>query len=619
MLRAGISSARLCALAAVVCMLGVVVGNAEAGGASQATASHESAGVRQELARTSQRSGPFVGESTPAGAHWKLPADAKLIEADTTADSYTWSLPNGHRLTRVFANPVNRRAADGGWQHMSPGELAQARSLSTSDSQALAADAERPIGQKPEAACTISSSEPTKAACGGSVSVGHTSSPASTKRGLVKFTLPYDSEELTILSAQLEMDVGTTTGKEAQAMGIYRVITPWTTSATWNTSNGASNWKTAGGDFAANAEAAINPSVGAAKGWVYWNPTEMLQRWFNGKAAPVGQSDEDLGFLVKDVSESSASNIVSFDDSEYENEPSLSYESAPRGVGVGSQYTLLNTDLTPTSTMSVNVASGDLMLRSTDLEIPAVGLSFSSERYFNSLSPAPYGYGESWGDSNSSHVQVESEGSLAYTDSTGGAFAFLKSGANYITPAGIDANMCGEGSEAPCPKELPKGTKYELIFEPSQVHVDFGRKGPGGEGYFPVSVEDRYGNALKASYSSGLEDPSKWTDTEGRKIEYTQTEPYEGYTKITDVSGERSVSFKYETIEEWKELVKTTDADGKSTTYGYGPDIEANLVHKITDPDGHVTLLEYGEGGRIAKIVLTTNYEHTTWTKTSFS
>ncbi len=622
MLRVWAWGARLCVLVGCVWAVVAVSGAAaQAGSTSEASVSHESVGVRRELAATFQRTGPFVGPATPAGETRSLPAGAKLIEGDTTADSDTWTLPDGHHLTRVFANPINHQVAGGSWQPMSAAERASAKQDTAAQpaSGVVPDTEERPLGQQPEAACTISSSEPTHAACGGSISAGHTSSPASTKRSLIKFVMPYDSEELTILSARLELDIASSTSKEAQAMGVYRVITPWTTSATWDTSNGSSAWKTRGGDFAENSEAAINPSVGSTTGWVYWNPTEMLQRWFNGTGAPTGQSDADLGFLVKDVNESSANNLVTFNDSAYENEPSLSYESAPRGVGTGSQYTLLSTNLTPTSTMSVNVASGDLMLRSTDLVIPGRGLSFSSERFFNSLSASPYGYGESWGDSNSSHVQVEGEGSLAYTDSSGGVFAFLKSGSNFITPAGIDATMCAAGSAAPCPTELPSGVIYRIIFEPSQVHVDFGRKGPGGEGYFPTVVEDRYGNKLAASYSSGMEDPSKWTDSEGRKIEYTQTEPYEGYTKIEDVSGKRSVSFKYETIEEWKELVKATDAAGKTTAYGYGPALEADWVRKITDPDGHVTLLEYGEGGRIAKIIRTTNSEHTTGPTTTFA
>ena len=621
--------ARLCALFVCVgCICGAVGGVAagEASSVSEATATHESPAVRSELSNISKPSGPYVGPTTPAGAKWTLPRGARLIEADTTADSDTYALPNGHHLTRVFAGPVNRRDAAGRWQPLAAGEASGAGAEGeSSDADALAQPAlsaspmveggERPLGEGAEAACTLTSTEPTKSSCSGSIGAGYTSSTKTTKRGLLEFAIPA-AENRTILSARLELDVGSTTSTTGVSMGLYRVTTPWTTGATWDTSNGTTAWKAAGGDYANNTEAAINPSVGTKTGWVYWNPTEMVQRWVNGAGAPAGQSDADLGFLVKDVTEGSTNNMVTFDGSESENEPSLSYESAERGVGDSSQYTLLSTPLTPTSKVSVNVASGDLILHDPTC-IAGRGLSFSSGRVFNSLSAGPYGYGLAWSDSNSGHITVEEEGTLAYTDGSGATFAFLKSGANYITPAGIDATMCAAGSKKPCPETLPSGTTYQLIYNQSQVHIDFGHKSEEGF-YYPSNVQDRYGNTLTASYSAGVEDPTMWTDTEGRKIEYAENES-EGYTKITDESGDRSVSFKYEEIEGFNELVKSTDADGHSTTYGYGPEVEANYVAKITDPDGHVTLFEYEYEGRVKKITRVTNTEKDTGPTTTFT
>jgi RHS repeat-associated protein len=609
----GSSSMSAAVMIAATAVFGVAV---EAASAQAAGAGQESVGVRSELANISRPSGPFVGQSTAAGAKWVLPTGARLIEADTTADSDTYALPNGHRLTRVFAGPVNYRDASGEWQPLATHESSAASTFA--QSALTASPMAEGEGQKAEAACTLTSTEPTKSACGSSIGAGYTSSSKTTKRSLIKFTMPAGSENLTILSARLELDVGSTTTTSGVAMGVYRVTTPWTTSATWNTSNGTTAWGTPGGDFANNSEAAINPSVGTKTGWVDWNPTEMLQRWYNGTGAPAGQSDADLGFLLKDVTEDTTNNMVTFDDSEYENEPSLSYESVPRGVGDSSQYTLLSTPLSPTSTMSVNVASGDLMLRDTNLQIAGRGLNFTSARVFNSLSSGPYGYGLAWGDSNAAYVHVQEAGTVSYTDGAGGTFAFLKSGANFITPAGIDATMCAAGSAAPCPSSLPAGVTYRLIYNQSQVHIDFGHLSEEG-GYFPTNVQDRYENKLSASYTGGIEDPTMWTDTEGRKIEYSETSPSEGYTKITDESGNRSVSFQYENIEGFDELVKSTDADGNNTTYGYGPEVEATYVAKITDPAGHVTLLYYETEGRIAKIIRTTNSVHTTGPTDTFT
>src|SRR5580698_575914 len=40
----------------------------------------------------------------------------RLVAADTTADSDTYLLPNGHMLTRVFTAPVNEPGPNGIWQ-----------------------------------------------------------------------------------------------------------------------------------------------------------------------------------------------------------------------------------------------------------------------------------------------------------------------------------------------------------------------------------------------------------------------------------------------------------------------------------------------------------------------
>src|ERR1700683_346668 len=89
----------LCALFVIVACIFSVAGATAVGEAStisQATASHESASVRRELANISKRTSPFVGPAPSAGAKWTLPKGARLIEADTTADSDTYALPNGH-------------------------------------------------------------------------------------------------------------------------------------------------------------------------------------------------------------------------------------------------------------------------------------------------------------------------------------------------------------------------------------------------------------------------------------------------------------------------------------------------------------------------------------------
>lgn len=168
---------------------------------------------------------------------------------------------------------------------------------------------------------------------------------------------------------------------------------------------------------------------------------------------------------------------------------------------------------------------------------------------------------------------------------------------------------------------MPVSSSYRLTFDESQTHIDFNSYGA------PVDVEDRYGNKLASN--GGNYPPTKWTDTEGRAFTYTKidsegTETEErartnAYTSLTDVSGERTVHYGYETVERLPVLTSFTDAAGNITHYEYkGP----NLV-KITTPRGEVIKITYhSEGNTVATIIDTTNAEHTTgptWTYTYYA
>jgi YD repeat-containing protein len=556
----------------------------------------------------------------------QVPAHSRLVDKYTTADSNTYRLANGHMLTRVYEHPINERNAAGQWQPLTEKQsaAAQAQALA-SPMQSATPDAERnPLGQEDEAACTLTSTLPTTSACNElTFKAGYETSSKSARRALVQFTLPDLHEELILLNAQLELYATSTTTTSTTAMGAYRVTTPWTTKATWNTSNGTTAWHTAGGDYAnpeKESDAAINPSVGASKGWTYWYPTKMVQEWYNGTAAPNGQGQADLGFLLRDVSEGTTNNVVSFaGHEERERDPGLTLEWVDRGVGNATNYTQLPTQLSSTLSLNVNPASGNLMIHSNDLQVPSKGLEFDSARNWNSLENEAPGYGYGWVDANAVYVQATSSGSVAYTDGTGDSFPFIKEGANFKTPAGIEATMCAAGSAAPCPTTLPKGATYQLIYTNTGERVNFGQK--EYEFLYVVSVEDAASEAQSAHYTSGLEYPTSWTDTEGTKIAYAENAST-GYTKITDEGNGHSTSYSEQEGEDGlPHLVQYTNENKEVTKYRYGGEsfLEGNLLTEITEPNGTVIKLSYNSDYQITKIIKTTNAEHTKGPTTSYT
>jgi YD repeat-containing protein len=607
--RSILGRARVLVLVGISLAVAAIFGASPAASLTQGTRSAQhAAGVRSGL--------------TPIGRGAAPGAEGRLIEKYTTANSDTYELPNGHMLTHVYPEPVNYRDAAGRWHPLSTAQIstqtttgpaAQSGLGSPLASPTLSPDAERnPLGQENEAACTLTSTAPTTSACNElTFKAGYETSSKSTRRALIQFVLPDLHEELILLNAQLELYAAKTTTTTSAAMGAYRVTTPWTTKATWNTSNGSTAWHTPGGDYAnpeKESDAAINSAVGAKTGWTYWYPTRMVQEWYNGTDAPSGQGQPDLGFLLKDVSEGATNNVITFDGrEERERNPGLTLEWVQRGVGNATNYTQLPIQLSSTQSLDVNPASGNLSIHSNDLQIASKGVEFDSARSWNSLDNEAPDYGYGWVDSNARYVQVASSGNVAFTDSSGNTFPFIKEGSAFKTPTGIEATMCGAGSPSPCPTSLPSGTSYQLIYTNTGERINFGHKESVSSFvyYYVVSAEDSAGEKQTAQYTGAMEYPTSWIDTEKTEIAYTESEAT-GYTKITaKTEPARSTSYvEPEGEDGLYHLTEYTNEHKEKTIYRYGGEsyLEGNLLTEITEPSGNITKLSYNSNYQITKI-----------------
>lgn len=351
----------------------------------------------------------------------------------------------------------------------------------------------------------------------------------------------------------------------------------------------------------------------------------MVQEWYDGTDAPSGQGQPDLGFLLKDVSEGATNNLVTFDGREERtHNPGLTLEWVQRGVGNATNYTQLPMQLSSTQSLSVNPASGNLMIQSTDLQIASKGLEFDSSRTWNSLANEAPGYGYGWIDSNARYVQVAASGNVAFTDSSGNTFPFIKEGSTFKTTSGIEATMCEAGSPSPCPSSLPSGTSYQLIYTSTGERIDFGHKEADGSYvyYYVVSVEDSAGEKQTAKYTTGMESPTSWLDTEKTEIAYTESEA-KGYTKITAKTEPTRLTSYVEPLGEdgLYHLTEYTNEHKEKTIYRYGGEsyLEGNLLTEITEPNGTITKLTYNSDYQITKIIRTTNSEHTKGPTTTYT
>ena len=398
-----------------VCGAWLVVSSAQAAGSGQ-----ESAGVRSELSHFAPQSGSEISDAPTSGGQGALPLiTGRVIPKYSTSTATTYQLPEGMMVTRVYASPAASDGMEGG---VSP----------------LVA------GYSP--ACTLSSTAPTTSSCNQTTMLaGYNSSTKTTDRGLIGFKMPVLPEDAQIDTAQLAVYVGSTTTTTATAMGAYRVSTEWSPGATWDTSNGTTAWHTPGSDFSAGSDAVVNPSVGASKGWAYWYPEQTVQEWYNGPKAG-GEGASNFGLLLKDVSEGSVNNDLTFEMPESgEDRPAITFYWAPRGIGDQPQFTTLPLASSGQMTVSANVASGDLAVHNQDLSVAGTGPRFEVDRSWNSLgSETMYaeGFGYGWnGTTRALTVAAEHNGAAFFKTEEGVFFTFVKKGKTSRRPAG-SAQRC---------------------------------------------------------------------------------------------------------------------------------------------------------------------------------
>lgn len=466
-------------------------------------------------------------------------------------------------------------------------------------------------------ACWLAKESPTSSKCSSSeLKVGYDSTHEE-NHALLEFNLAEIPVGVSVLAAKLGLYVTAHSTSTAKAVGVYRVTKPWTTSATWDTYDGTHAWSTPGGDYAnpeTESDASVNPSVGASTGWYYWYPTRMVQEWANTTNAPEYEGKHEgyanEGLIVKDETDNQTANLLTIaSPSASSDQPYLEVSYQARGEGSQPQFTILSTPLTATSTMGVNVASGDLLLQTTQLQMGTVaGFGFTSTRTWNGLNGERFDYGH-WEDSNDLGLNENSDGSVFYLSPSGSWLEFQKeANGSFATPPGIKATMCGVGSpKQPCSKTLPAGVAHELIFNDNQGQISFNAEGL-------ATQEDHYGHKITVEFPSAHH--VVYTDPQGHKIEQID-EGSGGYvSEIKDLSGGRNVKFAYKEFEEKEpELYTYTDADGKTTTYEYSN----YTITKITDPDGNVTKLKYNSNRQIEEIIRTTNAGHTTGPTTRFT
>ncbi len=248
---------------------------------------------------------------------------------------------------------------------------------------------------------------------------------------------------------------------------------------------------------------------------------------------------------------------------------------AVNGLGILPFYTYISQRLTDHTSISVNVANGNLVVDSHNLSIAGTGLPLSIDTYYNAQMVAGSHSGvwklSPWGMVT---VVENPDGSANYTGPSGFTATFTKnSDGSYNDAPGIDATL------------VKSGTGYTLTFHATgEVYVFSGGS---------LSVDkDRNGNQVSLSINRFTQ---TLTDSQGRSTTVQGGVGGSPLSSITDPSG-RTVQYTYGT---GALLTGITDLAGKSTSFGYNG---SGQLTSITDPLSHGTSITYGNATRVTSI-----------------
>lgn len=198
----------------------------------------------------------------------------------------------------------------------------------------------------------------------------------------------------------------------------------------------------------------------------------------------------------------------------------------------------------------VNAATGNLVVTSTDLALPAPSIGVVIRRSYNSMSNADLGYGFGWNLNANYRLSENEAGDVALTEGDSSVHVFTRNpDGTYTRPAGVYMELT----------KLPDGTFSILRKDGLTYSFDTSGK--------ITDIADRNGNTLAYSYTTlpGVGDR---------------------LTSITDPVG-RVVTMTYNAV---GRLTEAEDWGGRAYTYAY--DVSGNLA-SVTDPAGGQILYTY--------------------------
>lgn len=393
--------------------------------------------------------------------------------------------------------------------------------------------------------------------------------------------IPFDA---VVTSAALKAYVAQAT----PSLGLFRVTRDWANSGastpTFLQANPTAAWTSSGGDIDLATAGYKGPGYLSAPAdgpnWVNWEPTQLVQDWVSRRgAANTGQANQ--GMLIKPAAVGPG--YFSIYGTNSANPPELTVNWSPRrGVEPNAKFDSYR--LTDRLNAQVNLANGNLVVGSDDVNVAGTGLDLSIGHTFNGspvngFAPSRFSF----------EAQLTiSAGSVLFQGPRGEYQVFVNTGTGFLSPLGTSADLTQSGSS------------YTLTDRKSKEKLVFGATANASNNNlrFLSSDTDRNGNAIVYNYGS-FATLTSITDTQGRVITVAGTGNYGNWTiTLADQFG-RTWRYHYANVFTGNPDY-SVDPENKTTTYAYDPN--NGLLTQITTPEGRITRFSYNAEQRVARV-----------------
>ena len=453
--------------------------------------------------------------------------------------------------------------------------------------------------------CHLVQTQPDTSFCEtGTVEIGRTAG-IGVRRALFDFDVSSIAPGSSVHDATLRLYTGTVTTGATQTANLHEVVRPWArTATTWNTVRPGLSWnlpglRVGGSNFDARGEVVaredLDPVTGSYQEFEDVGP--LVRGW-------VADPDANFGMLVKKADEGPEGlyRYGSADHPEVAKRPRLFVYWTP-SAGQRPYDTIINERLNDRTTVGVNAATGNLIVRQQDTQVTGNGLDLTLERAYNSLNAyhgvaawdAGLDYSNRFGLGWSSPVFGDTTLNYSVGDNVatmaldGDSFTWQrKAGGGWTRPAGLQADFSPNDAQRTA----------TVTFRDSGDVYTFDE---GLAGYLLMEIRDRNGNRIDTFTGAD----GDVIDTRGRTFATTETgTSFGGDKRIARISGPtgRQLSYGYGTTSgtpEYGLLLQHTNPDGGTTQYDYTADQQ---LWKITGPGGSQVRVWYDSRGRVDRV-----------------